>query len=206
MNRAQLAFSVLALLVVFSLIVGALGAAIVDGLTNPSNDDEPISFDPNSANEPDEYEESLRKEVAENPNDAAALASLANYLAQTGRLSEAIEWYEKSLAIEPENWDVRLDFARSLADGGKRTDAEFQFKKILAGQPENAQAHYYLAELYRNWVPPRTPEAAAEYRRTIEVGPGTYVAELSAQALTELGFATPGAAATPQVPIVEATP
>jgi tetratricopeptide (TPR) repeat protein len=203
MGRAQLAFSILALVVVFSLIAGALGTAIVDGLTNAGLDEDPVTIDENT---PDEYEESLRRDVAENPNDAATLALLANYLAQTGRLNEAIEWYEKSLELEPENWDVRLDFARSLADGGKRQDAEFQFKKIVVGQPENAQAHYYFAELYRNWVPPRIPDAVVEYRRTIDVGPGTYVAELAAQALHDLGYATPEANASPIPDLVEGTP
>jgi cytochrome c-type biogenesis protein CcmH/NrfG len=200
MPRAQLVFSLVALFVVFTLIIGALGTAIVDSLTSPGGDDEPITVDDN---QPDAYEESLRTQVAANPNDAAALGQLASYLAQSGRLSEAIDFYEKALDLEPENWVLRLDFARSLSEGGKRNDAEFQFKKIVAGQPGDAQAHYYFAELYRNWLPPRNDEAAAEYRRTIEVGPDTYVAQLAAQALTELGYATPVPAASPAV---EATP
>src|SRR5262249_53180014 len=166
----------------------------------------PVTVDPNEPDQPDAYEASLRTQVTGNPNDADSLAQLANYLAQSGRLSEAIGSYEKALALQPDNWDLRLDFARSLADGGKRADAEFQFKKIVAGQPGNAQAHYYFAELYRNWLPPRNAEAAAEYRRTIEVGPQTYVAELATQALKELGYATPAPAASPVAPTVEATP
>ncbi len=203
MNRAQLAFSILAMLVVFSLIAGAVGTAIVDGLTSPDRSDEPISLDDDT---PDEYEALLRQEAEDNPDDAATLSLLANYLAQTGRLTEAITWYEQALALEPENWLVRLDFARSLADGEKRTDAEFQFKKIIEGQPDDEQAHYYLAELYRNWVPERIPEAVAEYRRTIEVGAGTYVAELAGQALTELGYATPHSVASPAAATAEVTP
>jgi len=206
MGRAQLVFTLLALFAVFSLVVGAVGTAIVDGLSNPSRDEEPITVDPNEPDQPDTYESSLRTQVAENPNDRDSMAQLASYLAQGGRLSEAIGYYEKALELDPENWDLRLDFARSLAEGGKRNDAEFQFKKIVVGQPGNAQAHYYYAELYRNWLPPRTAEAAAEYQRTIDVGPETYVAQLAAQALKELGYATPGPAASPVSPTMEATP
>jgi cytochrome c-type biogenesis protein CcmH/NrfG len=202
MNRAQLALSILAVLVVISLTAGAVGTAIVDGLTSPDRDDDPIALDENTE---DAYEQDLRNQVEDDPNDAATLSLLANYLAQTGRLTEAITWYEKALALEPDNWPVRLDFARSLADGGKRTDAEFQFKKIIEGQPDDEQAHYYLAELYRNWVPERIPEAVAEYRRTIDVGAGTYVAELAAQALAELGYATPRPVASPAAATAEAT-
>ena len=39
MNRAQLAFSVLALVIVFSLVVTALGSAVFDALTDPGTDD-----------------------------------------------------------------------------------------------------------------------------------------------------------------------
>ncbi|HKG26419.1 MAG TPA: tetratricopeptide repeat protein [Thermomicrobiales bacterium] len=205
MNRAQLAFSLLALLVVFTLVVGALGTAIVDGLTGSSNNEEPTPLDENTTDE-DEYETTLRQKVADNPNDAAATALLANYLAQTGRLAEAIPFYEKALELEPESWTVRLDFARSLADGGKRVDAEFQFKMIVAGNPGDPQGHYYYAELLRNWVPPRIPDAAFEYRRTIEVGSGSFVAELAARALQDLGYASPEAEATPQPTKAEATP
>jgi tetratricopeptide (TPR) repeat protein len=199
MNRAQLAFSVLALVVVFSLVVTAVGSAVFDELTNPRTDDT-IAVNPN---EPDEYEKQLRDEVAANQNDAATLAALGNYLALTGRLNEAIDWYEKALAINPEAWDVRLDFARSLADSGKRADAEIQFKKVIAGNPNDPHGHYYYAELLRNWVPARNDEAATEYRRTIEVGPDTYVADLARQALSDLGYATP--AASPSAPSTEAT-
>jgi cytochrome c-type biogenesis protein CcmH/NrfG len=200
MNRSQLAFSVLALVVVFSLVITALGTAVFDALTDPGTDDTIVIND----NEPDAYEEQLRRDADANPNDAATLAVLANYLAQTGRLSEAFPWYEKSLAIKSDAWDVRLDFARWLADDGKRNDAELQFKKVIEGEPRNAQAHYYLAELYRNWVPQRTEDAVAEYRRTIEVGPDTYVAELASQALVDLGYAAP--AASPSAASPEATP
>lgn len=202
MSRAQFAFAILAILVVFSLIAGAIGTAVVDGLTNSSGDNNDIVIDDNSSVE---YENTLRTQVALNPSDAATLAALANYLAQTGRLGEAIDTFEQALALNPSDWVARLDFARSLADGGKRNDAELQFKKVVAGDPNNEQAHYFLAQLYRGWVPPRSEEAAAEYRRTIETGPETFVAEEAAKALQELGYGTP-AAASPVAATAEATP
>lgn len=203
MNRSQLAFSILAILVVFSLIIGAVGTAIVDGLSGNNNSDDTLTVDPADQEVADQYEKALRKAATDNPNDPVALATLGNYLAQTGELTEAIDWYEKSLAIDPNQWDVRLDFARFLSEGDKRTDAEFQFKKVTAGQPANPEAHYFLAELYRNWIPARIPEAVNQYVLTIQTGPGTYVAEQANQALLDLGFATP-IAATP-VASVEAS-
>ena len=198
MNRAQLAFSLLAVVIVCSLVGTAVGTAIVDELTSPRRS-ETFRIDDFE----DDLEVELRRAVEERPDDARAAASLANYLATTGRLTEAIPWYEKALALQPEDWDIRLDFAQSLADGGRRADAELQFKKVIAAQPGNAHAHFYLAELYRSWVPPRTEEAVAEYRRTIEVGPETYVAELATEALRQLGEAMPTAVGIPATTLEE---
>lgn len=199
-NRTQLIFAVLGILVVCSLLAGAVGTIIVDQLTSPSTDD---TFTLNES-EPDPVETELRRDVEENPQDASAAAALANYLANIGNLTEAIDWYERALQLEPDNMDFRLDFAISLSEGNKRADAELQFEKVLEAQPDNAEAHYYLAELYRYWAPPRTDEAALEYQLTIETGPDTLVAELAAQALKELGYATP-VAGTPAAEM-EATP
>ncbi|GIW03534.1 MAG: hypothetical protein KatS3mg059_0154 [Thermomicrobiales bacterium] len=200
LNRAQLAFAMLALLTVCSLLAAAVGTVVVDELTNP-RDNDTITLDQSQT---DEVEAEFRRAVEANPTDASAAAALANYLANTGRLTEAIGWYERALRLDPGNMEIRLDFARALAEGDKRKDAELQFQKVLAAQPENAQAHYDLAELYRHWVPPRIDDAVAEYRLTMQTGPDTLVAELAAKALQELGYATPGPG-TP-TPIPEATP
>ncbi len=200
LSRAQLAFSLLALLTVCSLVAAAVGTVIVDEITNPRKDD---TFVLNES-EPDEVEASLRRDAEEHPSDATAAAALANYLSNTGRLAEAIGWYERALRLDPGNMSIRLDFARALAEGDKRKDAELQFQKVLAAQPGNAQAHYDLAELYRYWAPPRIEDAVAEYWLTIQTGPGTLVAELAAKALQELRYATPQAG-TPSAH-AEATP
>lgn len=200
LNRAQLAFSLLAVLTVCSLLAAAVGTVIVDELTRPHKED---TFVLNES-EPDEVEASLRRDAEEHPSDATAAAALANYLSNTGRLTEAIDWYERALRLDPGNMEIRLDFARALAEGDKRKDAELQFQKVLEAQPGNAQAHYDLAELYRYWAPPRIEDAVTQYRLTIQTGHGQLVAELAAKALQELGYATP-VAGTPTAQ-AEATP
>lgn len=194
MSSAQRGFSVLALVVVFSLVATAVGTAVVDGLTSGGSNE--IKVDTSR----DETADGLRTQAAGQPTDVLAAAQLANHLAQTGKLNEAIIWYEKALVLKPDGWDIRFDFARSLADGGKRGDAELQFQKVIAAQPQNPQVHFYLAELYKTWAPARTAAAVAEYQKVIAVGPDTYVAQRSAQALAELGYATPAVNATPATP------
>jgi cytochrome c-type biogenesis protein CcmH/NrfG len=204
MSRSERAFAIMAVALVVFLVLGAVGTAVFDRTSSGNGDDDLLPTSTTGVVESDEYEQELRATVTADPSNAQALAALGNYLALTGQMTEAITWYEKALDLEPENWDVRLDFARSLADNGKRNDAELQFKKVTEGDPSNPQAHYYLAELYRNWVPARTEEAAAEYRKTVEVGAGTFVADQAAQALIDLGYASPVASTV--TPSTEATP
>lgn len=199
LRRPETIFAILALLVVCSLVVTLVGTSLVDVFTE-ANEDDPIEF---SDGDRDEFEQSLRDEVAANPDDPNALKNLASYLSNIGKLEEAIEYYERALAINPSDATLRLAFADALANGGKRPDAELQYRKAIEVQPNNPLAHYGLAELYRMWSPPRLEEAILEYQETINVGADSYVAELAARQLATLSYGTPSPIASPEL---EATP
>jgi cytochrome c-type biogenesis protein CcmH/NrfG len=201
-KRPETLFAIFAVVTFLSLVVGLVGTAIVDELTTADTDD-PIEFSPN---EPGEYEQELRDAAAQHPDDPDALMDLAVYLSNSGNLDEAIEWYEKALALNPNDAILRLAFADALANGGKRSDAELQYKKAIQVQPNNPQAHFGLAELYRMWSPPRTEDALVEYNKTIEVGADSYVAELAAQEIAGLIGGTPSPVASPATPEGVATP
>lgn len=201
MDRAQAAFSILATLVVCSLVAGTLGTAVFNG-AGGVEDADPLEYQEPST----ELEDSLRATLAANPDDVEATGLLANLLANTGKVAEAIPLYERLLAERPEDMRRRLEFARVLADGGKRADADLQFEKVLAAEPENAEALFYRAQLHRIWSPPRTDDAVAGFQRVIEIAPDQYLAERAAEELTALGYATPLAGATPLATPVEGTP
>ena len=186
-NPYQRVYAILGVVVAFALIAAVVGPPLIDFLTQPDDSSE-INFDDSSS---DPVVEEYQTQIAENPNDADSMAALGSYLGNTGRVDEAIPWYEKALAIAPENWDARLGFARTLATGNKRADAELQFKKVIEARPNDEQAHFSLAQLYASWIPPRFAEAIAEYQKVIEVGPDTIVAERAAEELAQLGIASP---------------
>jgi tetratricopeptide (TPR) repeat protein len=190
------------LLTVFSLIVAAIGTTVVDQLTQSSGDDTVEVSD----DEVNAYEQSLRDAAAAHPDDPAALKELASFLSNSGQLEEAIGWYEKALALNPNDAILRLAFADALKAGGKRLDAELQYQKAIESQPNNPQAHFGLGELYQLWNPPRTEDAIAEFQKTIEVGGDSYVAELAAQELATLITGTPSPEAIPATPEGAATP
>ncbi len=201
LRKPELIFAVMALIVVFALIIGALGSIVVDQLTSDSG-----SNVDTITTEQSDVEKEFRDAAQANPNDPEALKALANYLAQTGNVAEAITWYEKALALNPNDAVTRLAFADALAGGGKRADAELQYKKVFELQPSNPQAHFGLAELYRNWSPARTSDAIVEYQNTIQVGPDSYVAELAKQQLVALEPGTPSPVASPATPSGELNP
>jgi tetratricopeptide (TPR) repeat protein len=176
-------------LIVCSLIGAGLGTAFFDQL----GDDDP----PDPAEESRRSEQSLREEIEQDPNDTVAMLALANLLANTGQLEEAIDWYERALALDPENWSARLDFAQSLADGGKHADAELQYHKVIEAQPENERAHFFLAELYQAWQPPRTEDAIREYEAAIAAAPDSVVADDARAQLAALGAEAGTPPATP---------
>ena len=49
-------------------------------------------------------EESLRRTLAENPSDPAAIANMATYLSVDGRLNDAIDLYRA--ALRPERFEM----------------------------------------------------------------------------------------------------
>ena len=189
----RLAGAIFALIVVCSLVASGIGAALFDR----SPDDAP----PEKAveSEGEEFERSLRDAIASNPNDTEAMVSLANLLSTLGEQTEAVDWYERALAIHPNDVGIRLAFAASLVQFGKLADAEVQYLNVLAMERENAEAHFYLAELYRQWQPPRHGDAALHFRQVIELAPDSYLGQRAEEEMMRLGGVEGTAAASPGV-------
>jgi tetratricopeptide (TPR) repeat protein len=192
----MMTFNVIAVVVVGALVFGAVGLAVFDDLLSGGGESS-LTIDPAAT---DEIEQGYRDQVAANPNDAAAMSSLANYLGNNGNIGEAITWYEKALAITPDDMRLRLDFASALASGGKFPDAELQYQKVIAAEPENATALLGMARLYRSWSPPRPDDAVTYYQRTIATGSDSIVHQLAREELAQLTgtpAASPAASPTP---------
>lgn len=198
MGRAQLVFTFLAVFIVLSMIMGTVAFAVIQATSNDTSE----SGNTGDADEQSDLVAQARKDAEARPNDPQSLANLANLLANNGKAEESIVWYERALALTPDDASLRFDFAQTLVQAGKPNDAELQFQKAIELEPNNPYAHYYLAELYRAWDPPRTEDAIAEYQLVIAAGPDTYVADESRDQLTAYGVGTPQAA-TPASPVGE---
>lgn len=174
-------------LIICSLVGSALVVVPLDALfgDGDSRDAE------NLASPNEDLIEELMAEVEDNPEDVDAILLLANVMGNSGRLSEAIAYYEQAVDLAPDDPSVRLDFARALADGGLQQDAELQFELALEMQSDNQEALYYLAGLYLEWDPPRTEEAIALLEQSIEVAPDTFIAEQAQSQLDSLSATPP---------------
>jgi tetratricopeptide (TPR) repeat protein len=198
LSRAQAIFSILAVVVVCSLVATTLGAAVYDGLRGGgSGSDNSQTLNGNSSSDP--VLEQMRADAQASPNDPATLAALANYLANTGNTDEATIWYDKAVALTPNDPDLRVDFGIALAKGDKYADAEIQFQKAIALLPNYAQAYLSLGELYLNWVPPRDADAIAAFNKAISIDPTSVVAQRAREDMARNVGASPVASpnATP---------
>jgi cytochrome c-type biogenesis protein CcmH/NrfG len=190
-GRYQVIFVIMAGIMVLSLGLGVIGPVIIDAF------DSATDGGGNATEVGESVEIAFRSTAEANPDDPQAALALANYLANTGKLSDAIPWYEKAIQLSPDDAAIRLDFARSLASGEMNGDAELQFQKAIELDPQDPQAHFYLGELYYAMEPQRTVDAIDEYETTIQLGPESFVAQRANERLAALGVATPAASPSP---------
>lgn len=192
----KIGFIALAMLFTCSLLASALVVIPFDELFG-------LNEEENAENLPDPNEDLIEEQmqvVEENPDDVDSVLLLANILGNSGRLNEAIPYYEQALDLAPDDASVRLDFARALADGGMQADAELQFERTLETKPDSQEAHYYLAELYMEWEPSRTDEAVEHFERSIELDPDSFVAEQARNRLNSIAGTGSGASTPGEVP------
>ncbi len=193
----KIGFIVLAMLFTCSLLAGSLVMIPFDELFDFGEDDDAQ----NIVDRNDDLIEEQMRLVEENPDDLDSVLLLANVLGNSGRLNDAIPYYEQAIQLAPDDPSVRLDFARALADGGFRADAELQFERVLELRPESQEALYYLAELYMRWETAREPEAVDLYQRSVAVNPDSFIAEQAINQLNSLGRTLAAAASPAATPI-----
>ena len=135
-GRYQVIFVIMAGIMILSLGLGVIGPVVLDAFDSASGGG-------GNATEVGESVEAAFRATAEaNPDDPQAAIALANFLANTGKLADAIPWYEQAIKLAPDDAAIRLDFARSLSTGSMNGDAELQFQKAIELDPQDPQAHF----------------------------------------------------------------
>lgn len=137
----------------------------------------------------------LQTAVAENPDDTAGMAVLANILANSGRVDESIQWYERAVSADPENGDLRLAFGLALFQLGNDFDAEIQLNRARDLIPEFGTPSFYLGQLYERRAQPDIETAREYYEEAVEIAPDSIAGEQAQQRLEQLD--SPDPTATP---------
>jgi tetratricopeptide (TPR) repeat protein len=81
----------------------------------------------------------LQDEAAQRPEDPLPALKLANYFYDRQQFDHAIEWYQKTLALDPKSVNAHTDLGTSYFNVGRPQEALGEFRKSLGINPEHAQ-------------------------------------------------------------------
>ena len=86
----------------------------------------------------------LREMVRQNPKNLSAWIQLGDISMDSSRFSEAIDAYQKALALDEKNVDVRVDLGTCYRSIGKSDKAAEEYRKAIAINPNHINAHRNL--------------------------------------------------------------
>jgi cytochrome c-type biogenesis protein CcmH/NrfG len=87
----------------------------------------------------------LQDAVKKDPGNVEAWTKLGNDLMDGARFDEAIDAYQKALALAPKNVDVRVDMGTCYRRTGRPEIAAREFRKAIEIDPNHVTAHKNLA-------------------------------------------------------------
>jgi tetratricopeptide (TPR) repeat protein len=82
----------------------------------------------------------MRARLKANPNDLAALVTLASMYFDAGKFDQSAAYDRRALVLDPGNPDVRTDYATALHNTGHDLEALSQLQIVLATRPKFVQA------------------------------------------------------------------
>jgi tetratricopeptide (TPR) repeat protein len=103
-----------------------------------------------SQNQFEEAAKEFNAELQNVPDNAQALAFLADADMQIGKSDEAFPLAENAIRIDPRIERAHLDIGILQADAGKRKEALREFKAAEKLAPEDPNVHWRMARLYQS--------------------------------------------------------
>ncbi len=81
--------------------------------------------------------QAMEQQVAANPQDPALPLKLADYLYDHGSFEQAITWYQKATALDPNNVNASTDLGTCYFNVGRFDEALSQFRHSLTIEPQH---------------------------------------------------------------------
>jgi tetratricopeptide (TPR) repeat protein len=88
---------------------------------------------------------------------------------RTGRISEAIHWYRKTLEINPNNTVALTNMGAALQTTGKMEEAVHSYQKAISIKPDLAEVHSNLGNILKEQG--KLKEAVHSYQKAINIKP-----------------------------------
>jgi len=111
----------------------------------------------------------FRDVLSKNSESATAYNNLGNVLHQKGEVDEAIVYYRRAVALEPDYQFGRYNLGSALAEQGNFAEAIPWLKAVLRTDPNHAKAYYTLANALAKHGEP--DEAIGYYGRALKLMP-----------------------------------
>lgn len=82
-------------------------------------------------------------------SDAAACQALGNFYTAADEHREALGWFTRAVALDPQSADCRFNRATLLRIVGELEEAEAEYDRLIALEPHEYEAYYNRADLRR---------------------------------------------------------
>jgi tetratricopeptide (TPR) repeat protein len=117
----------------------------------------------------------FRRALAVTNDNIVANGNLGNYLMDSGRLSEALPYYETAVRIDPESALARMNLGTALGQVGRLPDAIAQLQIAVRLSPDTLKPHSDLGTALA--LAGRLPEAAAEFESASRIDPNDAIVQ-----------------------------
>jgi Tfp pilus assembly protein PilF len=111
-----------------------------------------------------------RDTVAKNPQSWMTHENLAAAFSAQSKMPEAVEQYELTLRIKPDDPEAHNGLGVALIGMGRGAEGIGHLEQALQLRPDYALAHYNLGGVWMDQG--KLPEAIAEYEQAVRIDPG----------------------------------
>jgi len=87
----------------------------------------------------------FKSEIAKNPQNPELFSRYGDFLSDIGRFADAVDAYQKVLALEPGNLNAQTFMGTALWNLGKKDEAVAMYQKSIKANPNHLATLYYLA-------------------------------------------------------------